>query len=179
MDFLKRNASIIIALIALIATFSQMYLQAQKDKISVRPVISAYFSLDGRDESLKDGIYFYNGGLGNAIVHKIIILIDGKPILDPNQAGFYNAMSMLGRNPNCYVYSTPRENDFLIKDVETSFIEAKKPTPLTCQLEQTSFILEEIFQREKRLDFKIQFSSLYDEKFTYFFRENKQVSGWR
>jgi hypothetical protein len=178
MAFLRRNAGIIIAFIALIATFYQMHLQRSKDKISVRPVITAYFSIDGRENTPRDGVYFYNGGMGNAIVHDIVISIDGNTIIEPENNNFYSAMNLLGRNADCYVYSTPRENDFLIKDKETPFIEARKGFKPACQLDQSIFMLDEVFNKEKRLDFKIHFKSLYEEKFTYYFRENRQVPGW-
>lgn len=179
MDFLRRNVGVIISLIALSATFYQMYLQRHKDEISVRPVITAYFSIDGREESPRDGVYFYNGGMGNAIVNDIVIMIDGNIITPFENNNFYSAMKLLGHNADCYVYSTPRKNDFLIKNKETPFIEARQETKPICQLDQSIFMLDEIFNKDKRLDFKIHFKSLYEEKFTYYFRENRQVSGWR
>ncbi|HEP0466826.1 TPA: hypothetical protein QIT95_005620, partial [Klebsiella michiganensis] len=103
MDFLRRNAGIVIAFIALIATFYQMYLQRHKDEISVRPVITAYFSIDGREGTPRDGVYFYNGGMGNAIVHDIVISIDGITINPPEDNNFYSAMKLLGHNADCYV----------------------------------------------------------------------------
>lgn len=177
-NFFKRNAATIIATLAFLATCSQLWLQRDFNKTSLKPQITAYYSLDGRNESKRNGIYFYNGGLGNAIVHKTLVTIDGKPVKKSNFGDFYSAISMLGLDANCFLYATPRQNDFLIKDKEVFFIEANENNKGLCGLSQTILSLKEQLLQNERFNFRIQFSSAYGEKFTYDYRKNSQTRGW-
>ena len=178
MDYLRKNAAIIISVIALLATFWQISLQNENNRISVRPVLSAYFSLDGRESNRKDGLYFYNGGLGNGIVHNIIVTVDGKETQNNKLGKFYSALYLMGYNPTCYFYSIPRANDILVKDEEIALIEAVTPQPAKCAADHALFTLTELLGNTHRFDFKIQYESLYGEKFTYLFRENRRIDGW-
>lgn len=178
LKYLKKNIATILAIIALLATFTQMWMQRDLNKTSLRPIITAYYSIDGSSETKKNGLYFYNGGLGNAIVHKTLVTIDGKPVDKSPYGDFYSAIKMLDLDAACFIYATPRENDFLIKDKETFFIEANKNATGACGLSQTILALKEQLLQNDRFNFKIQFSSAYGEKFTYNYRKNTQTEGW-
>lgn len=175
---LKRNAATIIATLALLATCSQLWQQRDFYKTSLRPQITAYYSIDGRSETKRNGIYFYNGGLGNAIVHKTLVTIDGNPVKKSNFGDFYSAINMLGLDAGCFLYATPRQNDFLIRDKETFFIEANESAKGLCGLSQTILSLKEQLLQNERFNFRIQFTSAYGEKFTYDYRKNTQSEGW-
>ncbi|ORM69180.1 hypothetical protein HA48_19545 [Pantoea wallisii] len=116
--------------------------------------------------------------MGNAIVHKILVTIDGKPVSRSIFGDFYSAINMLGLDAGCFLYATPRQNDFLIKDKETFFIEANDNAEGLCKLSQSILSLKEGLLQNERFNFKIQFSSAYGEKFTYDYRKNTQTDGW-
>jgi hypothetical protein len=178
LNFFKRNAATIIATFAFLATCSQLWLQREFYKTSLRPQVTAYYSIDGRSETKRNGIYFYNGGLGNALVHRTLVTIDGKPVKKSNFGDFYSAVNMLGLDAGCFLYATPRQNDFLIKDKETFFIEANENAKGLCGLSQAILSLKEQLLQNERFNFRIQFSSAYGEKFTYDYRKNMQSKGW-
>ncbi|OIX90563.1 hypothetical protein BFS13_10300 [Pantoea sp. Ae16] len=85
---------------------------------------------------------------------------------------------MLGLDARCFLYATPRQNDFLIKDKESFFIEANENAKGLCGLNQAILSLKEQLLQNERFNFKIQFSSSYGEKFTYDYRKNMQSKGW-
>lgn len=178
LKYLKKNIATIIAIIALISTFTQIWMQRDLNRRSLRPIITAYYSTDGSSETKRNGLYFYNGGLGNAIVHKTLVTVDGKPVEKSPYGDFYSAINTLGLDAGCFLYATPRENDFLIKDKETFFIEANKNATGLCGFSQAILALKEQLLQNDRFNFKIQFSSAYGEKFTYDYRNNTQSEGW-
>lgn len=176
--YLGRNFAVIVSTLAFAMGAFQMIEQRNHDKVSVRPVITTYYSIDGRKEGKMNGIYFYNGGQGNAVIDKIVVTVDGKEVNDPKFGPFYAAIKDIGLNPLCFVYRTPRKNDFLKVDAETAFIEAKDSDSNNCIVSQALLAINSGYQGRPKFDFKIYFKSLYDEEFVYHYLTNSQAIGW-
>ncbi len=177
-DYIKRNFAIIISTIAFILSVFQMIEQRSHDKISVMPILTTYYAINGSNDDKKDGLYFYNGGPGNAIVKSIQVTVNGKVVDNDYFGPFFAAIKSLNLDPFCFIYRTPRQNDFIKKEEEVAFIEANKKSKASCAVSQSIFALKKGYQGSAEFDFKIHFKSIYNEKFTYHYRDNTQSKGW-
>lgn len=149
--------SCFIAMLALIFTAYQSSLTRKHNKISVRPLIK--ITTQHGDGKKNYSIDFNNHGLGPAIVTKVIIYVDGVNIgVADNDYNWNKAIvnAKKGTDDVSFVYFTLFKNAGSINSGESCEAMFTKEV-------ENNVVLDSIFEK---FHFKIEYESLYGEKFT-------------
>ncbi|WP_460154826.1 hypothetical protein [Pseudomonas sp. S1_F04] len=162
-------ATVSIALIALIFSASQLYLQRVQNHVSVEPRLNAYYTNEAKLDN--EGVHIINNGLGPAYVESLDVIVNGKKIDGPKK--FFEAARLLGLNTECLSIGEPRPNDSLKTGEEILLLGVPKAgEPLKCGKTRLDLLL----MKPSSLDFIITVKSIYGDRFTYQFSKNFQVS---
>lgn len=162
-------ATVSIALIALIFSASQLYLQRVQNHVSVEPRLNAYYTNEAKLDN--EGFHIINNGLGPAFVESLDVMVNGTKIEGARK--FSEAARQLGLNPECLSIGEPRPNDSLKTGEEVLLIGVPKAGDrLKCVVTR----LELLTMKQGRLDFIFTVKSIYGDRFRYQFSKNVQVS---
>ncbi|RMM79831.1 hypothetical protein ALQ71_00045 [Pseudomonas coronafaciens pv. striafaciens] len=162
-------ATVSIALIALIFSASQLYLQRVQNHVSVEPRLNAYYTNEAKLGN--EGIHVVNNGLGPAFVESLDVVVNGNKIEGTKK--FFEAARLLGLNIECLSTGEPRPNDSLKTGEEILLLGVPKAgDPLKCAKTRLDLLL----MKPDSLDFTITIKSIYGDRFTYQLSKNAQVS---
>lgn len=162
--------ALVVALLALILTIGQAYVQRLHNHISVQPRVNAYFTALADDGGR--GIYLVNNGLGSGFVKSVRVSLDGVEVGALSGSGFVDAVLLLGFDITCFVIRGPRPNDSFRVGEEIGLIALMPNARAGCES------YSERFSREigKRLTYTISFESIYGDSFEYASVTNTQIS---
>ena len=166
------TTALFVAIIALGLSIWQGRAQIIHNHVSVEPRINSYFSSNKKDE--QHGIYIINNGMGTAFVSKLDVYVDGQIVQNHEYGKFYSAVLKLKLNPFCFIVGNPRPNDSFKVGEEQFLIEARKKdllSPKKCPKEH-GLLME---YQKNRLDYKLEFESIYGDRFKYSYAENIQI----
>lgn len=162
-------ATVSIALIALIFSASQLYIQRIQNHVSVEPRLNAYYTNEAKLDN--EGVHVINNGLGPAFVESLDVMVNGKKIEGARK--FFEAARLLGLNTECLSIGEPRSNDSLKTGEEILLLGVPKAgDPLKCAKSRLDLFL----MKPGSLDFIITVKSIYGDRFTYQLSKNVQVN---
>jgi hypothetical protein len=146
--------AIIISVGALIISFWQGYLTRKHNKLSVKPHLvfwANYFADSG-----ETGVFIKNYGIGPAVIKKISIFIDGEIFIENDQNDFHKqAISQVEfQSGNLRFYEIPKDIIFPVGKIERFLWET-----------QNYYSNPDIKTGFDRLNYKIEYESIYGEKF--------------
>ncbi|WP_145569248.1 hypothetical protein [Yersinia mollaretii] len=174
-SYMRNNAVAIIALIVAVVSLGytayQVHILIKHNHVSVEPRITAYQMLSPSDD--KVGVYVVNNGLGPAFFEHLSVYIDGvdikgKEILS-TKSKFYPAIELMGLKPDCFIFTEPDRNHSIAINEEVALIKIKASNGM-CDKELKLFM-----EQHHRLDFQMDFKSIYHDKFSYTYQNNTQV----
>ncbi|PPC84922.1 MAG: hypothetical protein CTY37_09235 [Methylotenera sp.] len=160
-NWLSSNASNVIALCALGATFWQGYLSRRHNRLSVKPHIEIAIGFNFIQQEYY--INMLNNGLGPALITKIQLLVDGVEVDTQTSEVFCDVISEVF---HLYRY----KQNYLIISGSYMMKPSEEKTFLKVEILDSlnSFPIidsEEIHNVNSRLKVKIGYESMYGEKF--------------
>lgn len=162
-------ATVSIAVIALIFSASQLYLQRVQNHVSVEPRLNAYYTNEAKLDN--EGVHVINNGLGPAFVESLDVMVNGREIEGSRK--FFEAAKSLGLDTECLSTGEPRANDSLKTGEEILLLGVPEDgDSIKCAI--TRLKLGRL--KPNSLDFILTVKSIYGDRFTYQFSKNAQVS---
>ncbi|GFZ62896.1 hypothetical protein PSE10A_54070 [Pseudomonas amygdali pv. eriobotryae] len=162
-------ATVSIALIALVFSASQLYLQRIQNHVSVEPRLNAYYTNEAKLDN--EGFHIVNNGLGPAFVESLDVMVSGKKV-DASRK-FSEAGRLLGLNTECLSMGEPRPNDSIKTGEEILLLGVPKAGDASkCAKTRLDLFL----MKPGSLDFIITVKSIYGDRFKYQFSKNVQES---
>lgn len=162
-------ATVSIALIALVFSASQLYLQRIQNHVSVEPRLNAYYTNEAKLDN--EGFHIVNNGLGPAFVESLDVMVNGKKV-DATRK-FSEAGRLLGLNTECLSMGEPRPNDSIKTGEEMLLLGVPKAGDAS-KCAKTR--LDLFVMKPGSLDFIITVKSIYGDRFKYQFSKNVQES---
>ena len=161
--------TVLIAVIALVFSASQLYLQRVQNHVSVEPRLNAYYTNEAKLDN--EGVHVINNGLGPAFVESLDVMVNGKKV--EGAMKFSEAARQLGLNPECLSTGEPRPNDSFKTGEEVLLMGVPKAGDrLKCAVTK----LELLTMKPGSLDFIITVKSIYGDRFRYQLSKNVQVN---
>jgi hypothetical protein len=158
-NLLSKNASNVIALSALGATFLQAYISRQHNKLSVKPHINLNF--DNSSCGAEFNLYIQNNGVGPALITNFQVFIDEKKVeIGDTEEAIETIARRLFPEFNCkLVKGVLNEKDMLAVNEKFTvfrfvFISPDYPT------------FSNIDDAKNRVKVNIKYESIYKEKFS-------------
>lgn len=162
-------ATVSIAVIALIFSASQLYLQRVQNHVSVEPRLNAYYTNEAKLDN--EGVHVINNGLGPAFVESLDVMVNGREIEGSRK--FFEAAKSLGLDTECLSTGEPRANDSFKTGEEILLLGVPKAgDSIKCAITRLKLGL----LKPDSLDFILTVKSIYGDRFTYQFSKNAQVS---
>ncbi|MBA1191039.1 hypothetical protein G7Z99_18640 [Pseudomonas entomophila] len=162
-------ATVSIAVIALMFSASQLYLQRVQNHVSVEPRLNAYYTNEAKLDD--EGVHIINNGLGPAYVESLDVLVDGKKVEGSRK--FFEAARLLGLDILCLSTGDPRPNDSFKTGEEILLLGVpKSKDALKCAKTRLDLLL----LKSGSLEFLLTVKSIYGDRFTYQYSKNEQIS---
>lgn len=169
-DFLTRNAALIVSLCALFLTITELFTARKHNRLSVKPLLTTFTSFDidsaEPDETICTA-HLLNTGLGPAIIKEFEFLLDNNPlrIQDPQEMNpvLFNefGQQLVSSKTRTTIL---RKMSVLAKDQKLMVAKLVIKSPTSVQLEAI-----------KRFNLWIKFESAYGESFIYDSRLHTQT----
>lgn len=160
-NWLSSDATNIIALCALVATFWQADLSRRHNRLAVKPHIEIARGFDFNKQEYC--VNMLNNGLGPALVTKIQLLVDGKEVNTQNSEAICDVISKVFHLYNYKQYYSIISGSYMMKpEEEKTFLKVELLSSLT-EFPVTSS--DEIIEINSRMEVKISYESMYGEKF--------------
>lgn len=174
-SYIRNNAVAIIALVVAVVSLGytayQVHILIKHNHVSVEPRITAYQMLSPSDD--KVGVYAVNNGLGPAFFEHFSVYIDGVDIKGKQfinvKSKLYAALELIGLKPDCFIVAEPNKNHSIAMHEEVALIKFKVSNE-GCDRELKLFM-----EQHHRLDFQMDFESIYHDKFSYTYQNNTQI----
>ena len=151
-------SAIFIALSSLIVAIWQNILTRKHNKLSVKPLICIDYHFTD-DEEL-NGIYLDNTGLGPAIIKSFRVFIDEDEILQSDYELWEGAIKKLEFPPNINL------KIFVLLKESVIYPNDKKCLIGINSMVEPSDYQQYFYNALRRIDFKLEYESIYEEKFS-------------
>lgn len=157
-NWLSANASNVIALSALAATFWQAYISRKHNKLSVKPYLTTWTTTSSDGYVI---VKIINNGVGPAHIKSFSIFVDGQKMIGENLEPHIKCLNIIFSDYEFSWYGSYLGIDYMMPSNEQKDLIAIK---FTGQKMPTRF---EVDHRAKRVQIVIDYESIYEQKFKY------------